>query len=200
MSNLTINPSSSRSQLQQLGTLDHLKRNSLSASQTISSLSSGSGANSASASGFGQVLNQLQNLATSDPAQFKQQTSSIASQLNTMASQSSGFEAQLFQNLSTQFQQASQTGQVPKLAESHHGRHQYDSNTVTSNAAANSGTGSLTSAASASTTQIAQNANGTYGPEDATDPVTAEIQAGAVGAGFGQSYKTAEGWGFAEVV
>jgi ABC-type transporter Mla subunit MlaD len=104
--------------LQQPGKLDYLKRNSPSASETISSLSSGSGTNLASASGFGQVLNQLQNLATSDPAQFKQQTSSIASQLNTMASQSSGFEAQLFQNLSTQFQQASQTGQVPKLAAS----------------------------------------------------------------------------------
>jgi hypothetical protein len=186
--------------LKQSGELDYLKRNSLSASQTISSLSSGSGTNSASASGFGQILSQLQNLATSDPAQFKQQTSSIASQLNTMASQSSGFEAQLFQNLSTQFQQASQTGQVPKLAESHHGRHQYDSNTVTSNAAAKSSAGSLTSAASASTTQIAQNANGTYGPENATDPVTAEIQAGAAGVGFGQSFKIAEGWGFAEVV
>ena len=200
MSNLTIDPASSRSLLQQPGKLDYLKRNSPSASETISSLSSGSGTNLASASGFGQVLNQLQNLATSDPAQFKQQTSSIASQLNTMASQSSGFEAQLFQNLSTQFQQASQTGQVPKLAESHHGRHHYDSSTVTSNAAASSGAGSLTSAASASTTQIAQNANGTYGPEDATDPVTAEIQAGAAGVGFGQTFKIAEGWGFAEVV
>ena len=199
MSNLTIDPSSSRSQMQQFGTLDHLKRNSLSASQAISSLSSGS-SSAAGISGFGQILNQLQNLATSDPTQFKQQTSSIASQLNTMASQSSGFEAQLFQNLSAQFQQASQTGQVPKLAEHHHGRHQNDSNTVTSNAAAKSSAGSLTSAASASTTQIAQNANGTYGPGNATDPVTAEIQAGAVGVGFGQSYKIAEGWGFAEVV
>ena len=148
MSNLTINPSSSRSQLQQLGTLDHLKRNSLSASQTISSLSSGSGANSASASGFGQILNQLQNLAASDPAQFKQQTSSIASQLNTMASQSSGFEAQLFQNLSTQFQQASQTGQVPKLTQNHHSRHYHGSSTVPSNAVNKSGAGNLTGTAS----------------------------------------------------
>ena len=79
MSNLTIDPSFSLSLSQQSGTLDRLKRNSLSASQSISSLSSGSGANSASASGFGQILNQLQNLATSDSAQFKQQTANIAS-------------------------------------------------------------------------------------------------------------------------
>ena len=188
MSNLTIDPSFSLSLSQQSGTLDRLKRNSLSASQSISSLSSGSGANSASASGFGQILNQLQNLATSDSAQFKQQTANIASKLNTMASQASGFEAQLFQNLATQFQQASQTGQVPKLAGSHHSRHQHGGGTVTSNAVAKSGTGHLTSAASASGTQIAQNTDGTYGLGNATDPVTAAMQAGAAGLAVGQTY------------
>lgn len=200
MSNLTIDPSSSLSRSQQFGTLDRLKRNTLSASQTISRLSSADGA-AAGNSGFGQILSQLQNLATSDPTQFKQQTANIASQLNTMASQASGFEAQLFQNLSIQFQQASQTGQVPKLAEQHHGRHQCGSSTVTSPTAAKSGAEGLASAASASYTPIAQNPNGYYGPENATDPITAAIQAGAAGLGFGQTYNSGvPGLGISEVV
>ena len=148
MSILTIGSISSQSLMPQLGTLDRLKRNALPSSQGDSGLSSGSSGNPASISGFGQILNQLQNLATGKPAQFKQQTANIASQLGAMASQAKGFEAQLFQNLATQFQQASQTGQVPKLTQNHHSRHYHGSSTVPSNAVNKSGAGNLTGTAS----------------------------------------------------
>lgn len=175
MSNSTIDSSSSQSLFQQLATLYRSTRQSLSSSQ--------------SGSGFGQIVNQLQGLATSDPSQFQQQTADIASQLKTVAGQTSGLEARLFQNLANQFQQASQTGQVPKLGASHHGRHHEQGSTVTSN----------TAAASTSTSQIAQNADGTYGPENAVDSRTAAIQAAAFGVGFGQTFQI-PGGGTGEVV
>jgi len=149
---------------------------------------------SASSSGFGQIVNQLQNLATSDPTQFQQQTAHIASRLNTLAGQTSGFEAQLFQNLATQFHEASQTGQVPRLANSQHSRSYDDSTTVDSKAEQEWGAGNLTKTTSTSSTpQITQNPNGTYGPEDALDPFTAEVQAVAGGLGFGQTFVLPDG-------
>ncbi len=149
---------------------------------------------SAGSSGFGQIVNQLQNLATSDPTQFQQQTSNIASRLNNMAGQTSGFEAQLFQNLATQFQQASQTGQVPRLANSPHSRSYDDSMTVDSKAEQEWGTGNPTATTSTSSTApIPQNPNGTYGPEDALDLTTAEIQAAAGGLAFGQTFILPDG-------
>jgi hypothetical protein len=69
----------------------------------------------ASVSSFAQLLSQLQEMATSSPDQFQQQTSDIATQLSTLASQSSGTEASLFQDLATSFQNASTTGSVSAL-------------------------------------------------------------------------------------
>ncbi|MGD0577520.1 MAG: hypothetical protein ABSC08_01200 [Bryobacteraceae bacterium] len=201
MSNSTIDSSSSRSLMQHLETSDRLSKRLQSSSQTNSTQGSGTGSNSVSVSGFSQVINQLQDLATSDPTQFKQQSADIASQLNAVASQTSGSEAQIFQNLASQFQQASQTGEVPQLALHHQGRHHHGGSTVTSNAATTSGAGNATSAASTTMPQIAQNANGFYGPENATDPITAAIAAGAAGLQIGQTYYSGvPGWGLSEVV
>lgn len=162
-------------------------RRSLSSFPSDSALGAGG---PGSISGFGQLINQLQSLATSDPTQFKRQTADIASQLSKVAGQTSGLEAQLFQNLATQFQQASQTGEVPKLAT---GRYHQESGTITSTTAAGSGRGNATSAASTSGVEIAQNANGTYGPDNAVDLYTAEVQAASTGLGFGQTFTLPDG-------
>ncbi|MGO9239543.1 MAG: hypothetical protein ACLQBJ_01945 [Bryobacteraceae bacterium] len=183
MSSSTIDPSSSQTAFQQYATLFRSMRES-----------SGFQGGSASSAGFGPIVNQLQNPAASDPTLFQQQTADIASRLNTLAGQTSGFEAQLFQNLATQFQQASQTGQVPRLADSPHGRSYDDSMTFNSAAENGFGPANLTQTTSTSSTpQIAQNSNGTYGPENALDPFTAEVQAVAGGLGFGQTFELPDG-------
>jgi hypothetical protein len=84
-----------------------------------------------------QMLNQLQQMQKQNPAQFQQFTAQIAAKLQSAAAnaQSSGNTAQATQlnQLATQFQNASQTGQVPSaqslqqagLGGHHHGGHHH---------------------------------------------------------------------------
>jgi len=158
----------------------------------------GTGNGSAGVSGFSQIMSQLQTLATSDPTQFKQESANIASQLNAAAGQTSGNEAQLLQSLADQFQQASQTGQLPGLSGHNHVHHHHHG----SGSSGSSGTqsaGSSSSDINSLFSQYKPNANGFYGPENATDARLAAIQAGAAGLTMGQTYYV-PGVGLCEVV
>lgn len=85
--------------------------------------SSGSGtspaSDSAPISGPAKLLNQLQQLATANPKQFKQVTSQLAARLQKGSSVAQGLgnttlAGQLSQ-LASQFQSASQTGQISSI-------------------------------------------------------------------------------------
>jgi len=147
----------------------------------------GTAGGSSSVSGFSQIISQLQALATSDPTQFKQESADIASQLNAAAGQASGTVAQVLQNLAGQFQQAAQTGDLPSLVAHHHRHHRHHGSSACSPSSDQS-TASSSSDVSSYFSQYSQNANGYYGPENATSPVTAAIQAGAKGLTVGQTY------------
>lgn len=98
--------------------------------QPVPSLFSTSNANSANSSslalpqdatpqisGAAQFLNVLEQLATSNPTQFKQVTSQLSARLNQASTQaqSQGDSTQATQltNLANEFNTASQTGQLP---------------------------------------------------------------------------------------
>jgi hypothetical protein len=61
-------------------------------------------------------MNQLQQEATSDPSAFKQETAAIASNLGTAAQSATGSQAALLENVATQFQTASQTGNLSAIS------------------------------------------------------------------------------------
>lgn len=63
----------------------------------------------------GQLLSQLQNLAQTDPAQFKQVTANIAQQLQQAASSATGKQAEVLNDLAARFQSASQSGKASDL-------------------------------------------------------------------------------------
>ncbi len=77
----------------------------------LSSGSSSSG-DSADISGPGQLLSELQQLASQNPTEFKQITAQIATQLQTAAS---GDSSSPLANLASLFQTASQTGEASGL-------------------------------------------------------------------------------------
>ena len=64
---------------------------------------------------FTQLMSQLQKQATSDPSAFKQQTAAIAANLSTAAQSATGSQAAVLQDVATQFQTASQTGNPSAL-------------------------------------------------------------------------------------
>jgi hypothetical protein len=63
----------------------------------------------------GQFFAKLDSLAQSSPAQFKQLTAQISSELTTAAQQTTGPAQQFLQNLANNFQTASQTGSTASL-------------------------------------------------------------------------------------
>ena len=191
MSHSTIDSSAGRSMMQLFEASHHSTRTWQSAQ------GAGTGGNSVSASGFSQVITQLQQLAASDPTQFKQQSADIATQLTTAAGQSSGTVAEVLQNLASQFQQASQTGQAPGTSGHHRAHHHHHGGS--SGASSATGNQKAQDSTNGSLPQIPKNANGYYGPENATDPMTAAIQAGAAGLTIGQTYYV-PGVGMCEVV
>jgi hypothetical protein len=85
---------------------------------STSSLSSASA--STSVSSEAKLLSELQNLQTSNPAEFKQVTADISTQLQAAAQQASGSQAQTLSSLASKFQQASQTGSLAPLQGGHH--------------------------------------------------------------------------------
>ena len=74
-------------------------------------------------SGPGQLMSQLQQLQSSNPAEFKQVTAQIAQTLQQDASTQTGSAATALQQIASQFQQASQTGQMPLPADGASGHH-----------------------------------------------------------------------------
>ena len=93
---------------------------------TAASVSGQSGAASTSFSQTSQLVSQLQQLATSNPTEFKQVTSAISSQLSQAAQQTSGNASTFLTNLANQFQTASQSGSTAsitlgKQSGGHHG-------------------------------------------------------------------------------
>jgi hypothetical protein len=98
----------------------------MSRSGSASSAGSAAGATSGDSTNLsqeGQLFSQLQSLATTNPAEFKQVTATIAKQLQQAASQQTGSSATALTNLAAKFQQASQTGSASGLIPSHHGHH-----------------------------------------------------------------------------
>jgi hypothetical protein len=94
---------------------------------TTNATGNSSPATSTSISQPGQLLSQLQQLATSNPAEFKQVTAQIATQLQAAATAASGTSgasssaAAFLTNVANQFQQASQTGSATSLIPAHKG-------------------------------------------------------------------------------
>lgn len=79
-----------------------------------------SAAASTSISDGAKLLHQLQQLAQSDPAEFKKVTADIATQLQTAAQQTGGSEGQALSRIAAKFQQAAQTGNLSSLQPKHH--------------------------------------------------------------------------------
>jgi hypothetical protein len=81
---------------------------------------------SASLSSRAQALQALQQLQASDPTKFKQVMAEIATKLQDAATQATGGQAQFLGKMAAEFQQASQTGQMPQApagAGGHHHHH-----------------------------------------------------------------------------
>jgi hypothetical protein len=74
-----------------------------------------SNGDSAQISGLAQLYGQLQQLQSQNPAQFKQVTSEIATQLQSASARATGSDASFLANLATKFQTASATGDASSL-------------------------------------------------------------------------------------
>ena len=132
MSTSPIGALSSSSALQQLEALYQKMEAKLEASTaSTTATSSTTASDSDSISGIGKMLSKLQDLATGDPAKFKQDTSSIAAALTEAAGKTTGDESTFLKELAGQFQKASNSGDASALAPKHHGAHHHPS--VTSN-------------------------------------------------------------------
>lgn len=79
----------------------------------------------ASVSGRAKLLSQLKTLAQNNPAEFKQATADIATQLQAASQQSSSGTGNALSTLAAKFQQAAQTGSANALlpAKHHHSGH-----------------------------------------------------------------------------
>jgi HSP90 family molecular chaperone len=66
-------------------------------------------------SAFAKLMSELQQLQQSDPDKFKSVMSDIAKTLKTDAQNATGSQATFLNNLSSKFDQAAQTGQMPDL-------------------------------------------------------------------------------------
>jgi hypothetical protein len=96
---------------------------SLSGGEGAGGLSGGEGGtgNSASFSGFAQLLSALQQLQAQDPSQFKQVASQISNQLQGAAQQQgSSTQGDALTSLANQFQNVANTGDLSQLRLSHH--------------------------------------------------------------------------------
>lgn len=100
----------------------------------VSRLLSGPAAtgSSASISGFAQLLGNLQQLQTQNPAAFQRTVTQIASQLQTAAKQQQGPESQYLSNLAAKFENIANGGNLSQLQPHHHGHHQHSAQTYNS--------------------------------------------------------------------
>ena len=120
--------------LQTLGTSLVSKINTFSKTQASTSTNTGASSDSVGVSQFAQLMQKLQQLQTSNPAEFKQVMSDAAKQLKTAAAQSTApAQAKFLTNLADKFQKAADTGDLSALqsqsgtagAYAHHGRHHH---------------------------------------------------------------------------
>lgn len=102
---------------------------SIAASQiplTTSTPQTSSDGDSANISQMGQLIGELQQLATSNPSEFQQVTSKIATALQQAGEQQGGSAGSFLTNLASKFQTASQTGSLAPLESmGHHGGHHH---------------------------------------------------------------------------
>jgi hypothetical protein len=86
------------------------------------------GGDSTGTSKIAQFLSKLNSLAQSNPQQFKDLTSKIATELKADAGQTTGQAADFLNNLADKFQTASATGSTKSITphpRAHHLRHAY---------------------------------------------------------------------------
>ena len=129
-----------------------------------------SAATSTSVSGRAKLLRELQDLQQSNPTEFKQVTSDIASQLSAAAQQAGGNQGQALSSLASQFQQASQTGSLAGL-QLGHGHHHHGGG-ASDGASGSSSSSSGSTAASAAAAAYQQ-----YGPPPSGQGVGAQVSA-----------------------
>lgn len=108
-----------------------------------SSAAAGSSSDSVNTSQIGQLFQELQQLETSNPADFQKVTADAASQFQQAAQQATDpAQASFLSNLADKFQQASQSGNlsafengVPRAgSEHHHGHHHHGGDSSTDGA------------------------------------------------------------------
>jgi hypothetical protein len=83
---------------------------------------------SATISGPGQLLSNLQQLQAQNPAKFQQVVSQIASQLQAAAQQTQGAQSTYLSNLAAQFQSVANGGSLSQLVQpqqQHHHHHHH---------------------------------------------------------------------------
>src|ERR1700722_19067859 len=79
---------------------------------------------SATISGQGQLLSQLQQLQTQNPAKFKQGAAQIANQLQAAAQQqASSSQSSFLNHLAGEFQNVANGGNLSQLQPNHHAHH-----------------------------------------------------------------------------
>ena len=96
-----------------------------------SSAQSTAAGDSSSISTMSQLFSQLDSLATSDPARFKQLTGELASELTSAANDAAGNKAEALKWMAAQFSKASESGKAEDLrpptsngtGRAHHGHH-----------------------------------------------------------------------------
>ena len=111
----------------QVNAYQPLSRADFSTSQTtsVNTDTSEKRSRSASLSTAAQNMQELSQLASSNPDQLKQVASDIASQLQTAAQSATGNDAKALNDLASKFQQVSQTGSLSALqgGKGHHHHH-----------------------------------------------------------------------------
>jgi hypothetical protein len=98
------------------------------ATTTLSSLTSGTGAgsqSSATISGPGQLLSNLQQLQAQDPTKFQQVVAQIANQLQSAAQQIQGPQSDFLSNLGAKFQSVSNGGSLTQVQPQQHQHHHH---------------------------------------------------------------------------
>ncbi len=101
--------------------------NGLSALSGLAGAQTGSGVaqSPVKISGPGQLLSNLQQLQTQNPAKFQQVVSQIASQLQTAAKQTQGPQSTFLASLAAQFQSVANGGSLSQLQPQQHHRHHH---------------------------------------------------------------------------
>lgn len=128
---------------------------------TTSSPQTSSDGDSANISEMGQLMGELQQLATSNPSEFQQVTANIATALGQAGAQQGGSAGSFLTNLASKFQTASQTGSMAPLESMgrHGGHHHGGGSPLMSLLSSASSSASNTSSASAGVSAYSNSSN-----------------------------------------